>query len=178
VSLPLPPCRNGRRQLQMFASKQQVIMVSALNDTEMGAGVAWRKKPRQFAPKSKLGKSETGVAHDEAATPSLKPLLNSPLTFAYCCTMRRVKCDLTWPSCLKCKCTGRLFDGYSKLPRLSNTGPESSHHHDPLINRFESRGSNSHSYAAEITFPRHPKKATQNSISSICRISGLLWSCH
>ncbi|WZH40674.1 uncharacterized protein QYS62_001612 [Fusarium acuminatum] len=56
------------------------------------ANQAWRKKPRQFAPKSRLG--------------------------CKTCKIRRVKCDLAQPSCLKCKSTGRTCDGYPERTHL------------------------------------------------------------
>ncbi|KAK4461504.1 hypothetical protein QBC42DRAFT_203560 [Cladorrhinum samala] len=52
------------------------------------ANQAWRKRPRKFAPKSRLG--------------------------CKTCKIRRVKCDQSRPSCLKCKSTGRICDGYSE----------------------------------------------------------------
>ncbi|KAI1332421.1 hypothetical protein F5Y16DRAFT_357746, partial [Xylariaceae sp. FL0255] len=51
---------------------------------------AWRKKPRKFAPKSRLG--------------------------CKTCKIRRVKCDQAQPYCLKCQSTGRKCDGYGDLP--------------------------------------------------------------
>ncbi|RAK98116.1 Zn(II)2Cys6 transcription factor [Aspergillus ibericus CBS 121593] len=51
---------------------------------------AWRKKPRKFAPKSRLG--------------------------CKTCKIRRIKCDLSRPSCLKCRSTGRTCDGYNEMP--------------------------------------------------------------
>ncbi|KAE8358859.1 hypothetical protein BDV27DRAFT_163181 [Aspergillus caelatus] len=56
---------------------------------------AWRRKPRKFAPKSRLG--------------------------CKTCKIRRVKCDLSQPSCLKCLSTGRTCDGYSERPLASKT---------------------------------------------------------
>ncbi|KAK0610830.1 hypothetical protein B0T14DRAFT_487311 [Immersiella caudata] len=47
----------------------------------------WRKKPRKFAPKSRLG--------------------------CKTCKIRRIKCDQSRPSCDKCRSTGRICDGYS-----------------------------------------------------------------
>ncbi|PVH91947.1 sugar transporter [Periconia macrospinosa] len=51
------------------------------------ASLAWRKKPRRWAPKSRQG--------------------------CKTCKIRRVKCDLARPSCLKCSSTGRACDGYN-----------------------------------------------------------------
>ncbi|KZF18919.1 hypothetical protein L228DRAFT_251439 [Xylona heveae TC161] len=61
----------------------------------------WRKRPRRFAPKSRLG--------------------------CKTCKIRRVKCDLTRPSCLKCKSTGRTCDGYTESLHGGETVIESSH---------------------------------------------------
>ncbi|KAL3471867.1 hypothetical protein BJX99DRAFT_250070 [Aspergillus californicus] len=69
------------------------------------ANQAWRKKPRKFAPKSRLG--------------------------CKTCKIRRVKCDLSRPSCLRCRSTGRTCDGYSEIPlalKTENTEIESSRH--------------------------------------------------
>ncbi|CAI7670129.1 unnamed protein product [Penicillium pancosmium] len=59
------------------------------------ANQAWRKKPRKFAPKSRLG--------------------------CKTCKIRRVKCDLSQPSCLKCLSTGRTCDGYGAMPLACKT---------------------------------------------------------
>ncbi|BCS18841.1 Zn(II)2Cys6 transcription factor domain-containing protein [Aspergillus puulaauensis] len=48
---------------------------------------AWRRRPRKFAPKSRLG--------------------------CRTCKIRRIKCDLSRPSCSKCLSTGRTCDGYN-----------------------------------------------------------------
>ncbi|KAI1264939.1 hypothetical protein F5Y18DRAFT_388960 [Xylariaceae sp. FL1019] len=48
------------------------------------------KKPRKWAPKSRLG--------------------------CKTCKIRRIKCDLSRPSCSKCTSTGRSCDGYSERP--------------------------------------------------------------
>ncbi|KAL7918972.1 hypothetical protein ACQKWADRAFT_302535 [Trichoderma austrokoningii] len=53
------------------------------------ANQAWRRKPRKFAPKSRLG--------------------------CKTCKIRRIKCDLSRPSCMKCQSTGRICDGYSEV---------------------------------------------------------------
>ena len=52
--------------------------------------------------------------------------------------IRRVKCDLSRPLCLKCQCTGRICDGYSELPFGYGTEIASSHHPNK-VNRAESR---------------------------------------
>ncbi|PWY78331.1 hypothetical protein BO70DRAFT_338872 [Aspergillus heteromorphus CBS 117.55] len=64
-------------------------------DTKTAASQAWRRKPRKFAPKSRLG--------------------------CKTCKIRRVKCDLSLPSCLKCHSTGRTCDGYSEMPLAFKT---------------------------------------------------------
>ncbi|KAI0478274.1 hypothetical protein F4859DRAFT_52242 [Xylaria cf. heliscus] len=75
------------------------------------ANQAWRKKPRKFAPKSRLG--------------------------CKTCKIRRVKCDLSQPSCLKCQSTGRTCDGYSQTPFAPKTEIESSHCHHEKVNTTE-----------------------------------------
>ncbi|KAI5456091.1 hypothetical protein BGZ63DRAFT_397396 [Mariannaea sp. PMI_226] len=79
------------------------------------ANQAWRKKPRQFAPKSRLG--------------------------CKTCKIRRVKCDLSRPSCLKCQGTGRACDGYSDLSLSSRTKVESSHYCNDNVNGAKSHDS-------------------------------------
>lgn len=59
--------------------------------------------------------------------------------------IRRVKCDLSRPSCLKCNSTGRSCDGYSETPLASKTEIESSYYHNEKANRAESCDSY-HSY--------------------------------
>ncbi|CAG9983669.1 unnamed protein product [Clonostachys byssicola] len=56
---------------------------------------SWRKKPRKFAPKSRLG--------------------------CKTCKIRRIKCDLAQPSCLKCRSTGRTCDGYGDVADVPST---------------------------------------------------------
>ncbi|KAH0489333.1 hypothetical protein TgHK011_009766 [Trichoderma gracile] len=68
---------------------------------------AWRKKPRKFAPKSRLG--------------------------CKTCKIRRIKCDLSRPSCIKCQSTGRICDGYGEAPL--ETG--SNHPHNNMTNGAE-----------------------------------------
>ncbi|KAH6976407.1 hypothetical protein BKA56DRAFT_644992 [Ilyonectria sp. MPI-CAGE-AT-0026] len=82
------------------------------NQNTKTANQAWRRKPRQFAPKSRLG--------------------------CKTCKIRRVKCDLSRPSCLKCNSTGRTCDGYSELPLTSKPEIESSYYHNEKVNRAES----------------------------------------
>ncbi|KAI0399109.1 hypothetical protein F4802DRAFT_590868 [Xylaria palmicola] len=81
------------------------------NENTKKANQAWRKNPRKFAPKSRLG--------------------------CKTCKIRRVKCDLSQPSCLKCKSTGRTCDGYSEAPLAFKTGVESGRHHGEKVNRAE-----------------------------------------
>ncbi|KAE8325653.1 hypothetical protein BDV39DRAFT_216346 [Aspergillus sergii] len=71
----------------------------------------WRRKPRNWAPKSRLG--------------------------CKTCKIRRVKCDLSRPSCLKCLSTGRTCDGYSELPlavKPEKTEINSTHYHNSCDN--------------------------------------------
>ncbi|KAI0192412.1 hypothetical protein F4808DRAFT_443096 [Astrocystis sublimbata] len=63
---------------------------------------AWRKKPRKWAPKSRLG--------------------------CQTCKTRRVKCDLAHPSCLKCQSTGRTCDGYNTTHLPVSTDTELDHY--------------------------------------------------
>ncbi|KAE8372318.1 hypothetical protein BDV26DRAFT_103252 [Aspergillus bertholletiae] len=76
---------------------------------------AWRRKPRKFAPKSRLG--------------------------CKTCKIRRVKCDLSRPSCLKCLSTGRTCDGYSEMPlacQTEKTEMESALYHKEIVDRVDS----------------------------------------
>ncbi|KAI9035597.1 Zn(II)2Cys6 transcription factor domain-containing protein [Aspergillus affinis] len=76
---------------------------------------AWRRKPRRFAPKSRLG--------------------------CKTCKIRRVKCDLSRPSCLKCRSTGRTCDGYGEMPlafKTEKTEIESTHYHTEIAERGDS----------------------------------------
>ncbi|KAJ5116933.1 hypothetical protein N7456_001281 [Penicillium angulare] len=56
------------------------------NNAQAANTQAWRRNPRNFAPKSRLG--------------------------CKTCKIRRVKCDLARPSCSRCLSTGRTCDGY------------------------------------------------------------------
>ncbi|CAI7609070.1 unnamed protein product [Penicillium viridicatum] len=74
----------------------------------------WRRKPRKFAPKSRLG--------------------------CKTCKIRRVKCDLSRPSCLKCLSTGRTCDGDRELPlafKTEKTEIESAHCHKEIVDRTD-----------------------------------------
>ncbi|KAL5336539.1 hypothetical protein BJX70DRAFT_389864 [Aspergillus crustosus] len=75
---------------------------------------AWRKNPRKFAPKSRLG--------------------------CRTCKIRRVKCDFSQPSCLKCCSTGRTCDGYREMPlasKAANTEDKPTHHHKEITHRAD-----------------------------------------
>ncbi|KAL7928425.1 hypothetical protein V8C35DRAFT_318252 [Trichoderma chlorosporum] len=72
---------------------------------------AWRKRPRKFAPKSRLG--------------------------CKTCKIRRVKCDLSQPSCLRCESTGRTCDGYPEMPLAFMPDIESSRNQNGKSNREE-----------------------------------------
>ncbi|KAL3451193.1 sugar transporter [Aspergillus insuetus] len=79
-------------------------MVETRNKATKTANHAWRKKPRRSAPKSRLG--------------------------CKTCKIRRIKCDLSRPSCLRCSSTGRTCDGYSEMPHaieMGNTKTSSCH---------------------------------------------------
>ncbi|KAI0971269.1 hypothetical protein F4678DRAFT_98987 [Xylaria arbuscula] len=80
------------------------------NENTKTVNQAWRKKPRKFAPKSRLG--------------------------CKTCKIRRIKCDLSQPSCLKCQSTGRTCDGYGELPPVFTTEIESSHYHDESCDSY------------------------------------------
>ncbi|KAJ4865638.1 fungal zn(2)-Cys(6) binuclear cluster domain-containing protein [Trichoderma breve] len=75
------------------------------------ASQAWRSKPRKFAPKSRLG--------------------------CKTCKIRRIKCDLSQPSCMKCQSTGRTCDGYSEMPYAFKADIASSHYHGEKPNRAD-----------------------------------------
>ncbi|RAH66097.1 Zn(II)2Cys6 transcription factor domain-containing protein [Aspergillus aculeatinus CBS 121060] len=75
---------------------------------------AWRKKPRKFAPKSRLG--------------------------CKTCKIRRIKCDLARPACLKCYSTGRTCDGYSGMTftsKLEKAETETTPHHKEIVGRAD-----------------------------------------
>ncbi|KAF4440337.1 c6 transcription [Fusarium austroafricanum] len=55
---------------------------------DKAANQSWRKKPRKFHSKSRLG--------------------------CKTCKIRHIKCDLARPSCMKCQTTGRTCDGYNE----------------------------------------------------------------
>ncbi|KAL6809505.1 hypothetical protein V8C40DRAFT_278613 [Trichoderma camerunense] len=82
------------------------------NKSAKAANQAWRSKPRKFAPKSRLG--------------------------CKTCKIRRVKCDLSQPSCMKCQSTGRTCDGYSEMPYACKADIVSSPYHDEKADRAES----------------------------------------
>ncbi|TRX95014.1 hypothetical protein FHL15_004099 [Xylaria flabelliformis] len=85
--------------------------MNSKNDAKT-ASQAWRRKPRKFAPKSRLG--------------------------CKTCKIRRIKCDLSQPSCMKCQSTGRTCDGYDGTPLAFRAGSESSHYHNEKANGTES----------------------------------------
>ncbi|KAL7958055.1 hypothetical protein V8C34DRAFT_284173 [Trichoderma compactum] len=88
------------------------MMDDVENKGTKAANQAWRSKPRKFAPKSRLG--------------------------CKTCKIRRIKCDLSQPSCMKCQSTGRTCDGYSEMPCALKTDIGSSHDHNEKANRAES----------------------------------------
>ncbi|KAI1743287.1 hypothetical protein F4680DRAFT_409694 [Xylaria scruposa] len=81
------------------------------NENAKTANQAWRRKPRKFAPKSRLG--------------------------CKTCKIRRIKCDLSQPSCMKCQSTGRTCDGYVERPLAFKAGFESSKYHNEKANGTE-----------------------------------------
>ncbi|KAK8133259.1 hypothetical protein PG999_001432 [Apiospora kogelbergensis] len=72
--------------------------MTGVKDDTKTASQAWRKRPRKWTPKSKLG--------------------------CKTCKIRRVKCDEARPSCLKCQSTGRTCDGYDAAPRFVEVAAE------------------------------------------------------
>ncbi|KAL5089152.1 hypothetical protein Trisim1_006005 [Trichoderma cf. simile WF8] len=80
------------------------VMDEIKNKCAKAASHAWRSKPRKFAPKSRLG--------------------------CKTCKIRRIKCDLSQPSCMKCQSTGRACDGYGEMPYVLKTDIASSHYQD------------------------------------------------
>ncbi|OAR02631.1 hypothetical protein LLEC1_07446 [Akanthomyces lecanii] len=86
------------------------------------SNLAWRKRPRQFAPKSRLG-CKTCKLHQFA----LRRRLTADICLGTRDRIRRVKCDLSQPSCLKCRGTGRTCDGYGELRFASGTAIEASY---------------------------------------------------
>ncbi|OGM48175.1 sugar transporter [Aspergillus bombycis] len=57
--------------------------------------------------------------------------------------IRRVKCDLSVPSCSKCFSTGRTCDGYSEMPlafKPEETESETTHDHMEIADRADSYG--------------------------------------
>ncbi|PLB43293.1 hypothetical protein P170DRAFT_394813 [Aspergillus steynii IBT 23096] len=90
------------------------MMDGMKNKTTKIGNQAWRRKPRKFAPKSRLG--------------------------CKTCKIRRVKCDLSQPSCLKCLSTGRTCDGYSEMVLAFKTGKTevgSTHYHKEIANSVD-----------------------------------------
>ncbi|KAK6840754.1 sugar transporter [Apiospora arundinis] len=93
---------------------------------------AWRKKPRKFAPKSRLG--------------------------CKICKIRRVKCDETRPSCLKCTSTGRKCDGYGGSPSaLQAAEQEPDHDYNEKVRRPGSSGTNRPLTTVRVVQPQAEK---------------------
>ncbi|KAL7916823.1 hypothetical protein GGI35DRAFT_434059 [Trichoderma velutinum] len=116
-------------------------MDESKSKTAKAANQAWRSKPRKFAPKSRLG--------------------------CKTCKIRRIKCDLAQPSCMKCQSTGRTCDGYSEMPHASQTDIESSHHHNARANGVESwdtyhPGATVSAYKAKSLHAKHRDPISHN----------------
>ncbi|KAL2855184.1 hypothetical protein BJX68DRAFT_274141 [Aspergillus pseudodeflectus] len=97
------------------------------------ANHAWRKKPRRSAPKSRLG--------------------------CRTCKIRRIKCDLSRPSCLRCSSTGRTCDGYNEMPhalKIENT-KTSGRHCNRKADTVESCDKTCHSCTITRTSQPRPK---------------------
>ncbi|KAI9147105.1 putative C6 transcription factor [Paramyrothecium foliicola] len=95
---------------------------------------AWRKRPRKFAPKSKFG--------------------------CRTCKIRRVKCDETWPSCLKCQSTGRTCDGYDVVPRFAESEVNANQNHHTKAIAIASCGLPDS--CAAVNIKRPPSSCPQN----------------
>ncbi|KAI1364059.1 hypothetical protein F5Y08DRAFT_328917 [Xylaria arbuscula] len=93
------------------------------------ANQAWRKRPRRFAPKSRLG--------------------------CKTCKIRRIKCDLARPSCVKCQSTGRTCDGYGETSLVVET--EIRPIHDPNERLDEAGSWDNHQTLTRIN-PHHRKQ--------------------
>lgn len=100
------------------------------------ASQAWRKKPRKFAPKSRLGCKTCKYG----LMPCCMHFLISMDWLTGCARIRRVKCDLSRPSCQKCQSTGRTCDGYAELQdhSVSQKGPMQLQKHNSCISKMAS----------------------------------------
>ncbi|KAI0818143.1 hypothetical protein GGR55DRAFT_623753 [Xylaria sp. FL0064] len=92
------------------------------------ANQAWRSKPRKWAPKSRLG--------------------------CKTCKIRRIKCDLSQPSCHKCQSTGRTCDGYGEIPFVLERQVKSSHYDNEKATRAKSN----EYYYPYVAFNAHQPK--------------------
>ncbi|EKJ73745.1 hypothetical protein FPSE_06091 [Fusarium pseudograminearum CS3096] len=99
---------------------------------------AWRKKPRQFAPKSRLG--------------------------CKTCKIRRIKCDQARPSCQKCQSTGRTCDGYDVAPHLVEADVKMSQHHHSDAIATATHGLPNSSTAWSVQKTPHPRYQRQQSL--------------
>lgn len=70
--------------------------------------------------------------------------------------IRRVKCDLTWPFCFKCRSTGRTCDGYGEKSFALETENKSSHPDNEEANRAGSH--NSHQYPCTTIGAHRPRR--------------------
>ncbi|KAJ0414888.1 hypothetical protein BJY00DRAFT_318387 [Aspergillus carlsbadensis] len=111
------------------------------------ANQAWRKKPRRSAPKSRLG--------------------------CKTCKIRRIKCDLSQPSCLKCRSTGRTCDGYTEIPpvlKISRTTckikiePSRHHNHNKKAVTVENRNTYNRCPTISTSHQKPNQKPNQNLI--------------
>ncbi|KAI1171945.1 hypothetical protein F4777DRAFT_26835 [Nemania sp. FL0916] len=101
--------------------------------------LAWRKKPRNFAPKSRLG--------------------------CKTCKIRRIKCDLSQPSCMKCQSTGRICDGYNETPVASKTDIRASHDCNTKTNGSES-SNNQYSHTTFSSYQNNQWPTRYHSLNS------------
>ncbi|KAH8131905.1 hypothetical protein LI328DRAFT_158519 [Trichoderma asperelloides] len=106
-------------------------MSGIAKENTKAANQSWRRKPRKFAPKSRLG--------------------------CKTCKIRRIKCDLSRPSCLKCQSTGRICDGYSEM--LLEI--ESNHSHNGMSNEAD-RGTTISANHPEECYAKHHSLISQN----------------
>ncbi|UKZ96200.1 uncharacterized protein TrAFT101_011002 [Trichoderma asperellum] len=106
-------------------------MSGIAKENTKAANQAWRRKPRKFAPKSRLG--------------------------CKTCKIRRIKCDLSRPSCLKCQSTGRICDGYSEMLREI----ESNYSHNGMTHEAD-RGTTTSANHPEECYAKHHGLISQN----------------
>ena len=91
------------------------------------------EKAAQVRPKVKTWLQDLQVSPNPAAkTPVCSKTRGYPLTSTLGTSLRirRIKCDLSRPSCSRCTSTGRTCDGYGEGPPSIKTQTALSYHHD------------------------------------------------